>query len=428
MTVAAPHRPGSSTLPHGLARRAANAVSGTPGRLGLAQIACVLACVALGIAGFLAGTGQSADLDIAHADAVDLVATQELRNHLVSADAAATNAFLVGGLEPTAMRERYSENLATAARAVPPLAARAPERSDELAVVSDALQRYAGLVESARANNRQGLPVGTGYLDLASATLRDEALPVLDDVAHRITARMDGHLAAVSMRQSPLLVVVGSLVVLGVVQWWLARRTHRMISPWMVVATAIALVGAVAVAIGVVGGNVVAHKVADGPYAATVASSAALAEATDAKSQESLTLIKRGSGGEHEARFQDSTTRAAALLAASDDAAGTERPTGDLLRTWLEGHAEIRALDDSGRWGEAVSAAIATGDGSPLAAFEEFAARAATDVTVTGERAATQLTRASAVSFATGWIALVAGLLAAGMTATGIWARQKEYL
>ncbi|GAB3172959.1 hypothetical protein GCM10027059_43110 [Myceligenerans halotolerans] len=428
MTVAAPHRPGSNALPHLLARRAANAVSGTPGRLGLAQIASVLACVALGIAGFLAGTGQSEDLDIAHADAVDLVATQELRNRLVSADAAATSAFLVGGLEPTAMRERYSENLADAARAVPPLAARAPERADELAAVSDAVQRYAGLVESARANNRQGLPVGTGYLDLASATLRDEALPVLDDVAGRITDRMDGHLAAVSMRQSPLLAVVAGLVVLGLVQWWLAHRTHRMISPWMVVATALALVGSLAVAIGVVGGNVVAHKVADGPYAATVASSAALAEATDAKSQESLTLIKRGSGREHEDRFHASTMRAAELLAASDDAAGAERPTGDLLRTWLEGHAEIRALDTAGRWEDAVSAAVATGDGSAMAAFEDFAARAARDVTVTGERAAAQLTKASAVSSATGWIALVTGLLAAGMTATGIWARQKEYL
>ncbi|MBE1877327.1 hypothetical protein [Myceligenerans pegani] len=428
MTVAAPHRPGSHALPDGIARRAANAVSGTPGRLGLAQIASVLACVALGISGFLAGTGQSADLDVAHADAVDLVATQDLRNHLVSADAAATSAFLVGGLEPTAMRERYTANLAAAARAVPPLAARTPERAEELAAVSDAVQRYSGLVESARANNRQGLPVGTGYLDLASATLRDEALPVLDDVAENITARMDGHLAAVSMRQTPLLVAVAGLVVLGLVQWWLAHRTHRMISPWMVVATALALVGCLAVAIGVIGGNVVARKVADGPYAATVATSAALAEATDAKSQESLTLIKRGSGQEHEDRFQDSTARAAALLSVSDEAAGDERPTGALLRAWLDGHAEIRELDDAGRWEEAVSAAIATDDGSSLAAFEDFADRATRDVAVTGERAAAQLTKASAVSSATGWIALVAGLLAAGMTATGIWARQKEYL
>jgi hypothetical protein len=162
---------------------------------------------------------------------------------------------------------------------------------------------------------------------------------------------------AVSMRQAPLLVAVAGLAVLGFVQWWLAHRTHRMISPWMLVATTFALTGCVAVSIGVIGGNIVAREVADGPYAATVASSAALAEATDAKSQASLALIKRGSGQEHEERFHASTTRAAELLSVSDDAAGTARPTGDLLRTWLDGHARIRALDDAGRWRDAVAAA-----------------------------------------------------------------------
>ncbi|WP_201847740.1 hypothetical protein [Myceligenerans indicum] len=426
--MAAPHRPGSRTPQDGLARRTASAVSGTPARLGLAQLASVLACAALGIAGFLAGTGQAADLDTAHADAVDLVVTHELRNALVSADASATSAFLVGGLEPTATRESYSENLAAAAHAIPPLAARAPEHAEELATVSEAVQRYAGLVESARANNRQGFPVGIGYLDLASATLRDEVLPVLDDVADHVTVRMGGHLSAVSSRQALLLVGAGALVVLGLVQWWLARRTHRMISPWMVVATTVALVGGVAASIGVIGGNVVARNVAAGPYAATVASSAALAEATDAKSQESLTLIKRGSGREHEERFEESTARAAALLSASDDAVGTGRPTGQLLQTWLDAHAEIRALDDSGRWEDAVAAAVATDDDSATAAFETFAAQAGQDVTTTGERAAVVLTKASAVSHAAGWVALVAGLLAACLTTAGIWTRQREYL
>ncbi|WP_460748748.1 hypothetical protein [Myceligenerans cantabricum] len=403
-------------------------MTGTPGRLGLAQVSSVLACLALGVAGFLAGTGQSADLDSAHADAVDLVSTQALRNSLVSADASATSAFLVGGLEPTDTRESYSEDLADAARAITLLAARAPERAEDLSAVSDAVQRYSGLVESARANNRQGYPVGIGYLDLASATLRGEVLPVLDDVAARLTHRMDGHLVTVSMRQAPLLVVLGGLVVLGLVQWWLAHRTHRMISPWMVVATGLALVGSLAVSAGVLGGNAVARDVARGAYAATVASSAALAEATDAKSQESLTLIKRGSGQEHEQAFQRSTAHAAELLTASDDAVGAERPTGDLLRTWREGHAEIRRLDDSGRWGAAVAAAIATDRGSASAAFDELAAQAEQDVTVTADRAADRLTNASDLSRATGWVALVAGLLAAGLTATGIWTRQKEYL
>lgn len=428
MTVAAPTRPGSRTPPDGLAQRAVNAMAGTPGRLGLAQVASVLACLAIGVAGYLAGSGQSNDLDTAHADAVDLVATQELRNHVVSADAAATSAFLVGGLEPTATRQSYSHHLTEAARAIPPLAARAPERSDDLAAISDAVQRYSGLIESARANNRQGFPVGTGYLDLASATLRDEVLPVLDDVATRLTDRMDTHLTDVATRQAPLLVVASGLLVLGVVQWWLAHRTHRMISPWLVVATVLALIGCVSVSAGVIGGHTVARDVAAGPYAATVASSAALAEATDAKSQESLTLIKRGSGQEHERLFEASTSRAAELLSVSDDAAGTDRTTRGLLEAWLARHADIRAADDAGRWDDAVEQAIATGGGSAGAAFDAFTAQAHHDIARTGQEAGDRLRRASAVAGATGWVALVTGLLAAGMTATGIWTRQKEYL
>lgn len=428
MTVAAEDRRTARDGGDHLVDRATRAMTGTPGRLGLAQIASVLACLAIGIAGFVAGTGQANDLDSAHDDAADLVDTQDLRNHLVSADAAATSAFLVGGLEPPATRESYTRDLGEAARAVPSLAARAPERADHLAAISDAIQRYAGLVESARANNRQGFPVGTGYLDLASATLREDVLPVLDDVTERLTDRMGGHLTTVSMRQNTLVVVLAGLLALVLVQWWLAHRTHRMISPWLVSATVLALIGSICISVGVIGGNAVARDVAGGSYAATVATSAALAEATDAKSQESFTLIKRGSGQEHEDRFRESTAVAGRLLVASDKAADAQRPTSDLLATWLERHDRIRELDDSGRWDDAVSAAISLGDDSATTAFEDFSDQARQDIERTGEHAGSRLVGASQVARATGWIALLAGLLAAGMTTTGIWARQKEYL
>ena len=39
---------------------------------------------------------------------------QTIRTSLVPADANATNAFLVGGLEPPAQREAYEEGIATA--------------------------------------------------------------------------------------------------------------------------------------------------------------------------------------------------------------------------------------------------------------------------------------------------------------------------
>ena len=54
---------------------------------------------------------------------------------------------------------------------------------------------YAAAIEQARANNRQGLPVGAQYLRSASTELRSETLPILDSLvrtnAERATDRME---------------------------------------------------------------------------------------------------------------------------------------------------------------------------------------------------------------------------------------------
>ena len=72
------------------------------------------------------------------------------------------------------------KTVATAALAA---TARGEGEAADLAAVADSVQRYAGLVESARANNRQGFPVGAAYLDQASAALqqgRERAQEVYD--------------------------------------------------------------------------------------------------------------------------------------------------------------------------------------------------------------------------------------------------------
>ncbi len=53
---------------------------------------------------------------------------QTIRTNLVKADANATNAFLVGGLEPPAVRDAYTNGIATAARTLAEASARALRR------------------------------------------------------------------------------------------------------------------------------------------------------------------------------------------------------------------------------------------------------------------------------------------------------------
>lgn len=401
----------------------------TPGQLALATTVAVVACLLLGVTGFLAGNGQSAALHDAQRDAAQLVGTQELRNDLVSADATATNAFLVGGLEPTEARERYEASLSEAAQAVPSLAAtaRGAGEAADLAAVSDSVQRYAGLVESARANNRQGFPVGAAYLDQASAALRDEVLPTIDEVAISTSQRVDADMGSISLAQALLLFVLLALVALGAVQLWLARRTHRVLNTGLAAASVALLVGGVVTVAAVLGGNGVARSVASGPYAATVATSEALSLATDAKSMESFTLIKRGSGADFEESYQTSLTDAKALLAEAAEATGTGSDPLSLLDEWDAKHAEIRELDDGGRWDDAVEAATATGDGSAGAAFAAFSDRAHADVEATSKQAVDRLGSAATTAQAAAWIALVLGVAGAVAAAAGMNVRLKEY-
>lgn len=407
----------------------------TPGRLALATAVAVVACLLLGVTGFLAGNGQSAALEDAQRDAAQLVGTQELRNDLVSADATATNAFLVGGLEPAEARDRYETSLSEAAEAVPSLASTAQgDETADLAVVADSVQRYAGLVESARANNRQGFPVGAAYLDQASAALRDEVLPTIDKVAVSTSERVDADLGSVSLAQALLLFVLLALVALGAVQLWLARRTHRVVNTGLAAASVALLVGGIVAAAAVLGGNGVARSVANGPYAATVATSEALSLATDAKSMESFTLIKRGSGSEFEESYQASLAEAQRLLGEAEDAESdndddTARVPGprELLDEWDAKHTEIRELDDSGDWDGAVAAATARGDDSAGAAFTAFADQAHADVERTSADAVDRLGSAATTAQVAAWIALVLGVAGAVAAAAGMNVRLKEY-
>ena len=88
----------------------------------------------------------------------------DLRTSLVKADANATNAFLVGGLEPTDVRDGYNDGHHDRGRDARGRVSAEPGDAAALEQVNQVLAKYTGLIESARANNRQGFPVGAAYL------------------------------------------------------------------------------------------------------------------------------------------------------------------------------------------------------------------------------------------------------------------------
>ncbi|GIG23109.1 hypothetical protein Cch01nite_38330 [Cellulomonas chitinilytica] len=418
--VAAAAAPGDpAPASHGL--RAA--LRRTPGKLRVAGVLVVVAALVAGAAGLAAGLAQAAALDAARADTAQLIGVREVRNDLVTADAAATNAFLVGGLEPVEQRVRYSTAIAEASQGLAGLAGSNSSDADLLGTATAGLTTYTGLVEQARANNRQGFPVGAAYLDQASSVLRSEVLPALDGLVADNEHRVDGSFAAVSQVLWVLALCVLALVVLVVVQVWLARRTHRRLNAGLVVATVVLVVATVGGAVVLGRAGVRADDVRDGPYARAVAVSQALSLATDAKSMESFTLIKRGSGQAFEETFVAETDQAAQVLD------GAPAPAGDLgqqLATWVGAHAQIRALDDAGDWDGAVALAVDP-QGEPRIAFDALTAAATSsvdeDVTATQDA----LGDAGGAVVLLGWLALLAGVAAAVLGWRGIGRRLEEY-
>jgi hypothetical protein len=396
------------------------------------RVVAALAVVAT--LGFGLGAGQafrsaSGALQRAGADAAQVVRVQDIHTNLVRADAAATNAFLVGGLEPAAQRTAYDEAVTEASRLIAGAAQAQPADGAALAAVNTDLVAYAGGVEQARANNRQGLPVGAQYVTEASAALHAPggALAQLQLIATADTARVQQELDA-AKRALLWLVLPGllALVVLAGAMVWMARRTHRYVNLPLAGATVAVLVGLVAGWVVLAGVSNRVDEVRSGPYAAALATARARVAGFDAKAQESLTLIKRGSGGSFETQWQTLAAQVRSRSAEVSDITDTDLGWADYARA----HVALRRLDDSGRWEQAVAAATAPRATSPASTTPPFKAfdTATHDLLVsTSGEAATRLAAPGRWLVLAGALGLLLGLLAAAASWWGVTQRLQEY-
>lgn len=396
----------------------------TPSRMGLVAVALVLlgALVALG-AGWAFRTADGA-LGRADANAAQLVRLQELQTRLVRADADATNAFLVGGLEPAELRADYDEAMRTATELVAQAARAQPADGTVLATLNTAILDYSGDVERARSANRQGLPVGSQYLRNASAGLRTDALPALAALIDANSARVDHEMDAA---RNAWALAVGSGVagLAGVVlaSVWLARRTHRYVNPPLAAAGVVLLVLTVGSGIVLVSVSSQVGDTRETDYAAADALSTARLGAYDAKANESLTLIARGSG----AAFEEAWGASAAQV---DDALGSPVVPAAVPGAWAayaEQHAAIRQLDDDGSWEEAVAAATSREDGSANAAFAAFDDASAAALADASAGTSDALEGAGSGLVLGLWLSVAAGLAVAVLSWSGISRRIEEY-
>lgn len=382
-------RPSAETARRQSKRRVALAWLGrTPGLLVLFTAALVGLGLAAGVTG-VAAVQQRSDLvgGVAAGNGPLVVAAQDLYRALSDADATVASAFLLGGAEPPALRTRYQQDLAAASDALVRLAAGSTAEAADapLRQISANLPVYSGIVETARALNRQQLPLGAAYLREASALMRDALLPA----AQRLYTAVSSQLAdarddasAVPWFALPLLLL--TLAGLAAAQVFLVRRTNRVFNPGLVAATAAALVAVLWLGIAWIGAASHLDASRDKGSAQVDVFTEARIAALQARGDESLTLVARGAGSAFEKRFTETMNRLAGengdggLLAdarrTATDRAGREAAEAAIadVKAWRDLHKRIRELDDTGQYPEAVKLAVGTDAGSAGGIFNRI--------------------------------------------------------
>ncbi|MFJ1794017.1 hypothetical protein [Kitasatospora griseola] len=300
----------------------------------------------------------------------------EIYRRLADADATAAAGFLLAGNEPAEVRARYQDDLATAARLLAEAAGRSGDSAESrsaLAELNRQLPRYAGLVETARAVDRQGLPLGGAYLRYASDLMQGTVLPQAQRLADAESAGLDAdYRTAGAVPWTALALGALALAALVRQQVLLFRRTNRVFN------------------LGLLGGSLAVLAALGWLLAGTLTAGDDLAgsrtygtrplreldqvriKALQAHTAENLDLVARGASDKYTKQWDGlvatldadrRTTGSVAGLAAGADPA-TAGPLADAAsayRQWQERHKDAAAKNSAGDYEAALQRTLTAG-------------------------------------------------------------------
>jgi hypothetical protein len=415
----------------------------TPAKLRLLLVGLVLLSLIWGvIAAWVVSQRTSGANDVVSSSETLSLDGQQIYRALSDADATAASAFLAGGLEPIDGPRRYQADIAQAAahlESATAAAGHSPAAAD-LAKLSAGLPVYTGEIQTARADNRLGLPLGAAYLREASGLMRGTLLPA----ARNISAEADAQLAAASGRATGLpllLVLLVAAVIVGFVlyraQRWLLRHTHRVFNPGLAVASVAGLLSLLWLATALTVARADLLQARDHGSTPVTALARADIAALQARADESLTLIDAEGDDSFQADFLavqhrlgpgPGTLLTEAVAAAhGSPGAGSAQAAATAATAWYAAHRMVRFLDDNGRHTQAIRLVTAPGPGHSSTKFARL------DGSLTSAIAADQAVfRAKAVAGRNASTALEAGvivlsLIMAAGCAFGLTRRLAEY-
>ena len=395
----------------------------TPARLRAWMVATVVVAVLFGVLGAIGVGRRDSSLHEADAASQQLLAVQDVHVRLVHADSIARENYLRGGIEDGAKRATYESELATVSDGLVAVGNKVlPNEAAKLAEVSAQLSRYSGLVEQARANNRQGYPVGAAYLRTANELSQAMVVGLRDvqsSLRHQVNDdldRADKAGAWLHLTGWPLLI----LVVVG--GGWVAYRFRRLVN------VPLAVAGVLMLLMMFVGGSWQASSMSDAETATGSALQAAdlvaqaRSSAFEAHAQESSTLIARGSGGDDSA-WQASSAGVGEALGHLCSIGG-DCSLVNTYGAYSDAHAAVRSADDGGDWDGARSDSL---DGVAAVTFTEFDTASGSMAASLGAHASAEMSAASGGLSGLRTVVFLAGLLCAALVLVGYGQRLREY-
>lgn len=353
-----------------------------PGRLRIIGALLAVVVVAFGaVTAWQTSDRAAAADDVLHKSQPLSSDAAAIYRSLADANTAASSGFLAGGQETPASRQRYEEDIDTAAAKLVTAASNADPGSPSTAFITELnklLPEYKGLVERARTYNRQGFPVGGAYLRYANEKMQDEMLPAAEDLYKLENRRLrDDYGDATPYPWAAIALGVLALAGLGWAQHRNYRRTNRVLNHGLVAASAATTV----VLLWLVVGHTVARAGLNDSYDNGVRSLNVLNDARiaslKARGNENLTLVARGAetvkvtadGAEvtldkydHEFTTDMSALGKGLTLAAklADDRSGEKPVTAaeSNMAEWKKRHGAARAQDDNGNYEQALALVV----------------------------------------------------------------------
>lgn len=362
------------------AARLRAAATTEPGRLQIYGAVLALLVVVFGAVTYLeiAARASSADDVVTRSQPLSADAASIYRS-LADADTMAASGFLAGAQEPPEVLARYDADIEEASRLLVDAAASTDPSTashEEITTLSRLLPVYTGLVERARANNRQGLPLGGAYLRYANQKMTGELLPA----AERLYTAETGRLATDSAdaRRFPFLSLGAGIVALGALVWMQRRnyrRTNRVFNHGLLAATAAATVVLLWLAVGhTVARAELRGAMAHGQESLDVLNKARI-NSLKARANENLTLVARGAvltpdgtRDQYETDYGTGMKELGAQLEEArelaDDARGSTpvKDAIDGVSTWQDRHRKARTTDDRGDYDSALQQVIGPED------------------------------------------------------------------